>query len=288
DHRRGWRGPLARGESLLLNADEIDLRAGRNPVPDEWQAGLVVAVDAAAAVVRTGAGDARLERDGVAWTGRREVDAVLRPGDLIWVRTEIDEAGVQRWRLEQEPEIEGAVLVVESATGAIRGLVGGWDFKRSKFDRALQAERQVGSAFKPFVYGAAFESGFTPADRVFDAPVSFLGADGQLSYSPRNYYRRYSGIMTLRRALEQSSNVPAVELLDMVGAQHVIDFARRSGITSALPPYPSLALGSADLLPIELASAYGAIANQGVLVRPYLIEEVRQPDGTVLEAHQVE
>lgn len=288
DHRRGWRGPLARGESLLLTADEIELRAGRNPIPDQWQAGLVVAVDASAAVVRTGAGDARLERDGVAWTGRRDVDSVLRAGDLIWVRAESDEAGAQHWRLEQEPEIEGALLVVESASGAIRGLVGGWDFKRSKFDRALQAERQVGSAFKPFVFGAAFENGFTPADRIFDAPAVFLGADGLPSYSPRNYYRRYSGIMTLRRALEQSVNVPAVKLLDLVGVQRVAEFARRCGVTSALPPYPSLALGSADLLPIELASAYGAIANQGVHVRPYLIEEIRRPDGGLLESHQVE
>src|SRR5690606_30802690 len=92
----------------------------------------------------------------------------------------------------------------------------------------------------------------------------------------------------LRRALEQSVNVPAVKLLDLVGVQRVAEFARRCGVTSALPPYPSLALGSADLLPIELAAAYGAIANQGVLVRPYLIEEIRRPDGGLLESHQVE
>jgi penicillin-binding protein 1A len=272
-----------------MTGEEVEAHVGRNPLPDSWLPGLVVAVDATAAMVRTPAGDVRLEPRGIEWTGRREVSAVIRTGDLIWLSTRTDDdSGASFPVLEQEPAIEGAVLVIESATGAVRGLVGGWDFRRSKFDRALQAERQVGSAFKPFVYGAAFESGFTPADRLFDAPAVFIGADGLPSYSPRNYYRRYSGILTLRRALEQSINVPAVKLLDLVGVRRVVDFARRSGITSELPPYPSLALGSADLLPIELAAAYAAIANQGVHVRPYLVEEVRRPDGAALERHQVE
>jgi penicillin-binding protein 1A len=290
DHRRGWRGPIRRGESLLLTGDEIEDRAGRNPAPESWVPGLVLAVDRDAAAIRTPAGDIRVDRDGVSWTGRREVAAVLRAGDLAWFRLDQDPAHHRpdRWVLEQEPRLEGTAIVLESATGAVRALVGGWDFRRSKFDRATQAERQVGSAFKPFVYGTALEAGFTPADRIFDAPAVFVGADGLLSYSPRNYYRRYSGIVTLRWALEHSVNVPAVKLLDLVGVRRVVDFARRCGITSELPPYPSLALGSADLIPMELASAYATFANQGIRVRPYLIEEVRRPDGAVLERHQVE
>jgi penicillin-binding protein 1A len=289
DRRRGWRGPIARDASPGLTGEEVEAHVGRNPLPESWSPGLVVAADAAGAMVRTPTGDVRLEHEGIAWTGRRDVSSLVREGDLIWLSTHEDEDdGTPYQVLEQEPAIEGAVLVIESATGAVRGLVGGWDFRRSKFDRALQAERQVGSAFKPFVYGAAFESGFTPADRLFDAPAVFIGADGLPSYSPRNYYRRYSGILTLRRALEQSVNVPAVKLLDLVGVRRVVDFARRCGVTSELPPYPSLALGSADLLPVELAAAYAAIANQGVHVRPYLVEEVRRPDGAALESHQVE
>ncbi len=290
DHRRGWRGPIRRGESLLLTGDEIEERAGRNPAPESWVPGLVLAVDRDAAAVRTPTGDIRVDRDGVAWTRRRDVSAALRAGDLAWFRLDRDpdHARPDRWVLEQEPQLEGTAIVLESATGAVRALVGGWDFRRSKFDRATQAERQVGSAFKPFVYGTALESGFTPADRIFDAPAVFIGADGLPSYSPRNYYRRYNGIITLRYALEHSVNVPAVKLLDLVGVGHVIDFARRCGITSELPPYPSLALGSADLIPMELASAYATFANQGIRVRPYLIEEVRRPDGGVLERHQVE
>jgi penicillin-binding protein 1A len=178
--------------------------------------------------------------------------------------------------------------VLESATGAIRALAGGWDFQRNKFDRATQAQRQVGSAFKPFVYGAAFENGFTPADRLFDAPALFTGADGLPSYSPRNYHRRYYGILTLRRALELSVNVTSVKLLDLVGVGRVIDLAKRCGVTSPLPPYPSLALGSADLVPMELAAAYAAFANQGVWVKPYWIDEVRRRNGAVLWRHQTE
>ena len=290
DHRRGWRGPILRDESPGLTGEEIEARVGRNPQPESWVPGLVLVVDRDAAAVRTPAGDLRVGADGVKWTGRREVSSVLRVGDIAWFRYDEDPEGKRpaRWVLEQEPELEGAVIVLESATGAVRGLVGGWDFRRSKFDRATQAERQVGSAFKPLVYGAGFESGFTPADQLFDAPAVFIGSDGLLSYSPRNYYRRYSGILTLRRALEQSVNVPAVKLLDLVGVERVVDFARRSGLTSALPPYPSLALGAADLIPMELASAYAAIANQGMRVTPYLVEEVKRPDGVVLERHVTE
>ena len=218
DHRRGWRGPILRDESPGLTGEEIEARVGRNPQPESWVPGLVLVVDRDAAAVRTPAGDLRIGADAVKWTGRREVSSVLRVGDVAWFRYDEDAEGKRpaRWLLEQEPEIEGAVIVLESATGAVRGLVGGWDFRRSKFDRATQAERQVGSAFKPLVYGAGFESGFTPADQLFDAPAVFIGSDGLLSYSPRNYYRRYTGILTLRRALEQSVNVPAVKLLDLV------------------------------------------------------------------------
>ncbi|MEZ5313011.1 MAG: penicillin-binding transpeptidase domain-containing protein [Thermoanaerobaculia bacterium] len=180
----------------------------------------------------------------------------------------------------------GAVIVLESATGAIRGLVGGWDFRRNKFDRAMQASRQVGSAFKPMVYGAALEVVSPPPIPSSTAPVVFLGADGLPSYSPRNYYRKYYGVVTLRRALELSVNVTAVKLMDLIGVQRTVDFARRCGITAPLPPYPSLALGSADIVPIELAVAYAAIANQGVVVRPYFVERVAERSGAVLEQHR--
>ncbi|HLF55909.1 MAG TPA: PBP1A family penicillin-binding protein [Thermoanaerobaculia bacterium] len=294
DRRRGWRGSIAHGNSTSLEPDEIERLVGRNPLPGEWVPGLIVEATAAEARVRTPDGEIRVGQEGTAWTGRKSVREVLRDGDIAWfrpVRPEAKdgkEARAPFWALAQEPAVEGAVVVLESATGAVRALVGGWDFQRNKFDRATQAHRQVGSAFKPFVYGAAFENGFTPADTLFDAPAVFLGADGLPSYAPRNYYRRYYGVLTLRRALELSVNVTSVKLLDLVGVDKIVDFARRCGIQSALPPYPSLALGSADLIPLEVAAAYAAIANQGVWVRPHMIEEVRRRDGAVLSRHRVE
>src|SRR6185436_8516645 len=138
-------------------------------------------------------------------------------------------------KLEQEPRMEAAAVVLENSTGAVVGMVGGWDFARNKFNRITQARRQVGSAFKPFVYGTALEAGWTPSDTLLDAPTSFLGADGRMSYRPENYYHKHAGIVTLRRALEQSINVPAVKLWDLVGGRRVIDFAQRCGIRTPLP-----------------------------------------------------
>lgn len=288
DRRRGWRGPLSRSVPTNSTRRQLEELAGRNPVPDEWVPGVVLSSGPGELLVSLGDSSLALPPEAVAWTGRRPGD-ILRPGDLAWFRPKPDPKGsTTAWELVQEPLVEGAVVVLESATGAVRALVGGWDFQRSKFNRVTQAQRQVGSAFKPIVYAAALEHGFTAADVVFDAPALFLGADGRASYAPKNYYRRYVGIVTLRQALEKSINVPAVKLLDLVGVDAVLDVARRLGIRSQLPPYPSLALGSADLVPLELAAAYAAIANQGIWVRPYLVEEVTTPQGRALERASID
>lgn len=290
DHRRGYRGPMVRGQRLDLEGDRIESLAGRNPVPDTWLPGLVLEAGLNEARIRTPEGDIVLGRPGIAWTSRRSPTELLRAGDIAWFRQRQDEKKPEEpyWMLEQEPEVEGAVLVLESGTGALRAMVGGWDFQRSKFNRANQALRQVGSAFKPLVFGTALENGFTPADTLFDAPALFPGSDGLLTYSPRNYHRHYYGMLTLRRALELSINVTSVKLMDLVGAGRTIEFARRCGITAPLPPYPSLALGSADLVPLEVAAAYATFANQGVLVKPYLVERVLSGTGSALEQHEAE
>ncbi len=288
DHDKGWRGPLYHLKGSDLSTQKLPSWTDTQVTPGSWNEGIVMAVNGARAKIRIGDRDYRLDGDGIAWTHHQRPSELLKQGDVAWFRILPGDSKQQsdRVELEQEPELEGAVLVIESATGAIRALVGGWDFDRSKFDRAIQAHRQVGSAFKPFVYGAAIESGFTPADTLFDGPVVFPNADNQLVYSPRNFYRKYYGIVTLRRALEESINVTSVKLLDLVGVQRVINFARRCGIQSPLPPYPSLALGTADLSPIELASAYAAIANHGVYLQPYFVERVTLPSGKVLLQHR--
>ena len=285
DHRRGYRGPNTRLFVSDLESQTLPSWADWSGEPDSWVEGIVLDTKGDGAHVKLPGAIVELGAKGVDWTGHRRPAEVLQRGDVAWFQHVTPEKGEAYWQLEQEPLLESAALVLESATGAIRAMVGGWSFERSKFNRALQAKRQVGSGFKPFVYGAALEDGFTPADTLFDAPAVFPGADAQLSYSPRNYYRQYYGILTLRRALENSINVTTIKLLDLVGVQHVIDFARRCGVTEPLPPYPSLGLGSADLTPIEMAAAYATFANQGVYIEPYLIDSVMTHDGRLLESH---
>jgi penicillin-binding protein 1A len=287
DRRRGWRGPVRRLEAGDEPEDvELPGWRGFEPHADAWVRGVVLSSDGREARVRIADATYTLDREGTSWTRKDRVDDLLARGDVAWFSLAAAEEGAAlHLELEQEPLLEGAVVVLESATGAVRGMVGGWDFARSQFNRASQAMRQTGSAFKPFVYGAALEMGYTPADTIFDAPVVFPGATVGSSYSPRNFYRRYFGIVTLRHALEHSYNVSAVKLQAMVGVDRVIDFTRRAGVTSNLPAYPSLALGVAEVTPLELAGAFASIANQGIHMEPYLIERVADPAGNVLEEH---
>lgn len=297
DHRKGWRGAPRRFDGEELEEASLPSWSAIELSDERWFEGLVLEAGRRSATIKVGERELELTAAGIEWTRRREPSSLLSRGDIAWFRlsppeepsegSEADgEMAEPILHLEQEPELEVAALVLDSSTGAIRAMVGGWDFGRSQFNRAVQAQRQVGSSFKPMVYGAALEMGFTPADTIFDAPVVFAGANASvLDYSPRNFYRQYYGILTLRRALEFSRNVSAVKLLDLVGAERVVDFARRVGIESPLPPYPSLALGAADLNPLELASAYATIANGGVHLEPYMIERVSGPDGRELEQH---
>ncbi len=297
DRRKGWRGPSRHLEASEIAAAELDSWTDDPPLPERWYEGIVLESDARKAVVKIATQTYTLTSEGMEWTRRREPRTLLKAGDVAWFRLEpqeIPEDATEgetlppRLMLEQQPELQAAALVLESTTGAVRAMVGGWDFSRSKFNRITQARRQVGSAFKPFVWGAALESGYTPADTLFDAPTYFNGAENTPTYRPRNFSRQYYGIVTLRRAMEKSLNLTAVKLLDMVGVDRTIDFARRCGVESNLLPVPSLALGVAEMPPLELAAAYAAIANQGTYVRPYFIERVTSPTGRILEEHHPE
>ncbi len=287
DHEKGWRG--AKDHLEEENLDEFKLPSWFDAEPEvgEWYEGLVLASDRRRAEVKIGPSTFELTAAGIKWTRKTRPDALLKRGDIAWFRLEAPEDAEEPiLMLEQEPEMEAAVLVIESSTGAVRAMVGGWNFERNEFNRATQARRQVGSAFKPFVFGAALENGYTAADTLFDGPVVFPGGPNQPDYSPRNFYRRYEGILTLRRALELSINVTSVKLLDLVGFEQVIDFSRRCGIESDLPPYASLALGTAEMTPLELAAAYATFANQGVYVAPYTIERVTSRNGRLMFEHQ--
>ena len=288
DHQKGWRGAKDHLDSEDLETLELPSWFDEEPIPGEWIEGVVLSSDRRQAEVRVGPRTYTLTPKGIAWTRKSRPSDLLKRGDVAWFRLEAagDEESEPLLMLEQEPEMEAAVVVLESATGAIRAMVGGWDFERNEFNRATQARRQVGSAFKPFVFGAALANGFTAADTLFDGPVVFPGGGHQPDYSPRNFYRRYEGILTLRRAMEASINVTSAKLLQLVGIEQVIDFARRCGIESDLPPYPSLALGTAEMTPLELAAAYTTFVNHGVYVAPYTIEQVTSRNGRLMYEHQ--
>ncbi|HUO85468.1 MAG TPA: PBP1A family penicillin-binding protein [Thermoanaerobaculia bacterium] len=288
DKRRGFRKPDRNLIVEGIEPDQYEDPAWRGELfENRLYPAVVRSVEAKAVEVRVGGEAIRLEPPAWRWTRRESLADRLRRGDLVHVRFEIDqESGQRRWFLDQLPQVQGAVVVLDVESGEIRALVGGYDFQSSKFNRAVQSLRQVGSLFKPFVYGAAFEKGFTPADTLFDAPYSIqVGRD---TYTPRNYHNEYRGIVTIQRALELSINVPAVKTFMMVGANSVIDFTRRSGVTAPLPPYPSLSLGAAGVSPLEMAGAYNAWANQGVYIKPRMVTRITDAKEKLIEENYPE
>ena len=264
---------------------------------DEWDwpfaagdvvRGVVIASDRATAVVQLGDYRARLSAADVAWTRRTNVAEVLPRGAVVPLRIDaLGEASGRKEakvRLEQEPKVEGALLALEVRSGAVRAMVGGYDFEHSKFNRATQAMRQVGSAFKPVVYAAALETlHWTPSTILVDSPLSFPNPWNKTVWSPRNYDGAYLGPITLRHAVEQSRNIPAVKTLQAVGIEKGIDYARRLGLSGELPPYLPIALGAGEATLQEMVSAYASFANQGLRMKPFLIERISDRDGNVVE-----
>jgi penicillin-binding protein 1A len=214
---------------------------------------------------------------------QRTATEVLRRGI-----TEIEKAQAAKRKAvaSDQAMLEGALVALDARTGEIRAMVGGRDYGRSQFNRAVQAHRQPGSAFKPIVYAAALDRGFTPASLVDDYPISYWIPQGgrTVEWSPENFDRQFRGPVTLRRALEESINVPTVRLLEAVGVEPVISLAHRMGITSDLRREYALALGVSEVSLLDLVSAYGVLANQGVRVPPRAVRRVASPGGDILEA----
>jgi len=286
--RLGW--PGARRNALEEGAQDLTAWRDLSWPFLRWGAGelayaVVAEVQARNAALLIAGRRAELAAEGVAWTGRTNLTRLMKRGDVLLVRLiEVpdDPGSSVKVELEPEPHVEGSLLALDNRTGAILALVGGFDFNRSQFDRATQATRQCGSAFKPFVYLAAFEREFLPTDLIFDGPAFFADEKGELTYVPLNYYRKYDGIVTLRHAVEHSLNASAVKLQQLVTGEATIDMARRLGITQTLAPYATLALGTFETTLLEVTSSYSGIANRGQVARPYFIARVRDADGQVI------
>lgn len=290
DRLRGFRRPARN----ILEADEPGaLETWRHPQwPRELAEGdllpaLVTDIAPDAISIRIGAMSGRIERPGYQWA-RREPRDLVRPGDVIEARiTSLDrEHSSFTASLEQAPELEGAVIALDNRTGQILAMIGGANFVRSQFNRSTQALRQVGSLFKPFVYAAAIDRGYTADSLLDDSPASFVAGPNQPPYEPRNYDREFRGPISLRDALAQSRNVPAVRLMETLGPRQVVSYARRMGISSPIPEYLSVAIGASEATLLEITSAYSAFPNQGVRMEPLGILEVIDRDGNVLEQHR--
>ena len=188
-------------------------------------------------------------------------------------------------KLEQTPLLEGAVVAIENRTGYVLAMVGGYNFGRSKFNRATQALRQIGSTFKPILYTAAIDRGLTPATLLVDEPHAFDAGAGQPPYTPRNYDGKFDGPLTLRTALERSRNIPAVLTMEMLGPAQVAPYVERFGLPGPMPPYLSSALGAGESTLLALASAYSAFPNHGVRMDPVEVLSVADREGVLLEEH---
>jgi penicillin-binding protein 1A len=306
DQRHGYRGPL--GHLSIARGDQVDWERIRQiPWPEEqspWTASahrvkaVVVAVDDRRVQVRWEGGEGSIPLEAMAWAHppnpdidtekrrlRRPSDA-LKVGDVIL--TDLTESAGPGKKallaLAQEPIVQGALVALEPHTGYLRALVGGYDFSRSQFNRATQAIRQPGSAFKPIIYATAIQKGFSPARVMVDAPIVHEQADGKI-WKPSNYDGQFWGSITLAEALAHSRNIIAIKLLEAVGVKNVVDYAKRLGIRSPMSPTLALGLGASGLTPLELTTAYNVFASQGVRHDAVAVRWVEDAEGQVLEKH---
>ena len=282
ERRHGWRSHprnvIAEGQSLeKFQHPDWDDTAQPNAY---WHA-LVTSVSPAEVKLKLGRYSATLVTADAKWTGRK-LESLFFVGDLAYVKvlfaTPDNKVQVS---LEQDSGAQAALMAIDNGTGEIKAMVGGRDFEESKFNRATQAQRQVGSSFKPYLYTAVIDQGGSPDDVVVDEPVTFQTASGP--YTPHNYDDKFEGAITLRRALAQSRNIPALKLADKIGIKTVIEYARRFGITSNIPAYLPIALGSADLTLMEQTAAFSVFPNDGVRLTPRYINKVTDYEGHILE-----
>ena len=299
DKRRGWRGPLRHIDDL--STLKMKTHAGVPsvlPARYEITEATVLQVTPGRATVDVGGGMGVLLKSDAMWAQRVllpnnkvniiknfNLTKILHPGDVILVRVKsAPSRGYLSVSLEQEPVVQGAVVSIDPKTGFVRALVGGYDYLRSDYDRALYAKRQAGSAFKPLIYGAAINQGIPPSYVIDDEPVTFHWAGGQ--WSPKNYDHKFYGPTSLRDALAHSRNVVTVKLLDHIGVTNATEFARQMGVEETMPHDLTLALGTLSISPTDLLCAYAPYDNGGIRIKPIIIKYVTDARGRILETNE--
>jgi penicillin-binding protein 1A len=297
DKREGWRGPR---RTVDLGTLQLPTTASteRPLQPGDRTEGIVLKAAKDHYLVQVGAVTGKLDFEDMAWAKRvlkgpdpgvdflvnPNLRQLLKPGDVIEVGMKKAPKGGMQLTLEQMPIVDGGLIAIDPKDGAIKAMVGGYDFSRSEYNRAVQAHRQPGSAFKPLIYATAMSQGLSPATQILDAPVVYEQEEDEKIWKPENYGRKFHGMVSLREALAHSHNLATVRLLEKVGVKNVIEFARTVGVTSPLPADLSLGLGSSSVGLMELTSVYGVFLNKGVRVEPFAIKLAKDSTGKTLEA----
>jgi penicillin-binding protein 1A len=295
DRRHGFRGVDGRLDLKQVRQDPFEEELVEERSIGSVTRGVVKAVEDDKALVYLS--DFRLVTipfdDGIEWAREyksenrlgpklKSAKEVLSAGDLVWVENKGDQ-----WWLAQVPDAQGAIVSINPSNGAVQALVGGFEYFHHKFNRAVQAKRQPGSNFKPFIYSAALEKGFTAASIINDAPVVFDDDSLEATWRPENYSGKFYGPTRLREALVKSRNLVSIRVLRSIGLKYATSYAERFGFARSNMPYDlSLALGSGTFSPLEIVRGYAVFANGGFLVTPYYIDRIESGDGELIMQHQ--
>ncbi len=300
DKRHGWRGAT---EHIDLTGDwqeSFQKRSIPPYLPDDWRVAVVTDVTSKEATVYLTNGTSgkillttlswarkSLGNSKIAAAGVKQVSDVLKKGDVIYVSPkESKQSATPLYLLQQLPEAEGALVALDPHTGRVLAMVGGFSFYRNQFNRVMQAMRQPGSSFKPFIYLAALDSGYTPSSLILDAPIVMRLPDGSV-WKPKNYSRIFYGPTTLRVGLEKSRNLMTIRLAQAIGMKKVADYARKFGIADNLLPVLSSALGAHETTLLKMVTAYGAFVNGGREITPNLIDRIQDRDGVTIYKHDM-
>ena len=289
DRRHGWRGPVTH---VADGQDPIEtLKKYVNQYsPKNWQYALVQGVDSEKAdILLTNGEKGKVPLSEMTWAkkalenGRISLTAVSKPSDVLAIGdiVLVEPKGNERYALQQMPAVEGALVALNPHTGRVLAMVGGFAFERNQFNRAIQAERQPGSSFKPFVYLAALDSGYTPSSLILDAPLVMENPDGT-KWKPQNYSRQFYGPTTLRVGIEKSRNLMTVRLAQAIGMRKILDYGKKFGISNKLEPNLATALGAGETTLMKLTTAYGMLVNGGKKITPTLIDRIQDRTGKTL------
>ena len=276
DKRKGWRGPLTK---KIYNSEwKKDLEKYKLENSINWKLAIVKKINKFSAEIETEDNiEGVIEYQSISWT-KKEFNKLLKPGDIIYVKNLKDNI----FKLQQLPKVNGGIVVMDPFTGRVLALSGGFSFKQSEFNRATQAKRQPGSAFKPFVYALALENNFTPTSLVLDAPLVLDQGDDLKMWKPENYGKKFYGPSTLRVGLEKSRNLMTVRIAQNLGVEKIVDFSKALKIYDNPEELLSISLGSAETTLLKLTSAYSVFVNGGKLVEPILIDRIQDSEGNTI------